>query len=200
MIHPSGAEDTHKVIFTKYAESGSWGAIHLGEFVGVSLALAGLLVLYRAMRSAGQSPLIPHLAAAGTIATAAVWAVLQGLDGVALKQAVDAWNSASGPEKTIRFANAETLRWLEWGTQCYFRILLGFSFVLFGAAILAGRLTAGWLGWVAILAGVLSAVIGVDAGYSGLASPLQDVLSIPFLVAIFVFGIGVLVTGMRQRT
>jgi hypothetical protein len=151
------------------------------------------------MRSAGQPPLLPHLAAAATVATAAVWAVLQGVDGVALKQAVDAWTSASETEKAIRFANAETVRWLEWGTQSYFRILLGLSCGLFGVAIVAGRLVAGWLGWLAILAGVLCAAIGVDVGYSGLASPLQDVLNITFLVAVFVFAVGVLATGIRDR-
>ena len=197
IFHPAGAEDTHKVIFSKYAQSGSWVAVHLGQFVGVSLALGGLLVLYRAMRSSEQPPVLPYLAAAAAIATTGTWAVLQGLDGVGLKQAVVAWDAASGVEKATRFANAETVRWLEWGIQSYFRVLLGLTFVLFGAAILAGGLIAAWLGWVAVVAGVLSAAIGVDVGYSGLASPLQDLLSIIFPIVAFVFAVGVFVLGFR---
>jgi pheromone shutdown protein TraB len=100
------------------------------------------------MRAAGRSTLLPHFAAAVTVATAATWAVLQGLDGVGLKQAVDAWYSASGADKAIRLANAETVRWLEWGFQSYFRVMLGVAFVLVGAGMLAGRrVAAGWLGW-----------------------------------------------------
>jgi hypothetical protein len=199
VIHPSGEEDDHQAIFTEYADSGAWVVVHLGQFVGVLLALGGLLVLYRAMRGAGRAPLLAHLAAAATVATAAIWAILQGLDGVGLKEAVDAWDSASGAEKPIRFANAETVRWLEWGIQSYFRVLLGLTFALFGAAILAGRLVARWLGWSAVLAGLFCVAIGVDVGYNGLANGLQDVLGIAFLVVVFTFAVGVLVTGMRER-
>lgn len=198
-IHPAGEEDDHQAIFTEYANSSAWVAVHLGQFVGVLLALGGLLVLYRAMRAVGQSHVLAHLAAAATVATAASWAVLQGLDGVGLKQAVDAWASASRAEKPILFANAEVIRWLEWGFQSYFRVLLGVTFALFGTAILAGRLVAGWLGWVAVLAGIFSAVNGIDVGYNGLASGLQDLLGIPFLVVVLTFAIGVLVTGVRER-
>jgi hypothetical protein len=164
LIHPAGDEDDHEAIFREYADSGAWVAVHLGQFVGVLLALGGLLVLYRAMRSSGHTHLLADFAAMATVATAATWAVLQGLDGVGLKQAVEAWNRASGAEESIRFANAETVRWLEWGFQSYFRVLLGFTFVLFGAAILTTRLVAGWLGWAAICAGLFCAAIGVDVG------------------------------------
>ncbi|MER5228128.1 hypothetical protein [Streptomyces flaveus] len=197
-LHPSGEEDDHPAIFTEYAESSSWVAVHLGQFIGVLVTLSGLLVLYRVLRGANESSLIAQLAAAAAVATAAIWAVLQGLDGVGLKQAVDSWVSASGAEKTIRFANAETVRWLEWGFQSYFRILLGLTLALFGTAILTSRRVAGWLGWTALAAGVCSVIFGVDVGYSGLASGLQDVLGIAIFILVLVFAIGVLATAVRK--
>lgn len=201
LFHPAGEEDNHQVIFTAYANSDRWVAIHLGQFVGVLLALGGLLVLTSVMRAAGRPTLLPHVAAAVTVAAAATWAVLQGLDGVGLKQAVDSWYSASGADKAIRLANAETVRWLEWGFQSYFRVLLGLAFVLVGAAMLVGRrVAAGWLGWAALLGGLLSAAIGIDVGYNGLASGLQDALGIAFLLVVLVFAVGVLVTGTRGRS
>ena len=199
LFHPGGAEDNHPAIFTKYANSDPWVAVHLGQFVGVLMALGGLFVLYRAMRAIGQSHVLAHFGGAATVATAAVWAVLQGLDGVGLKQAVDAWVSASGTEKAMRFANAETVRWLEWGFQSYFRFLLGLSFLLIGAAILGGRLVPRWLGWMGVVAGAVSVAIGVDVGYSGLTSDLQDALSLAFLVIALVFAFGVLAVGLRGR-
>ena len=185
LFHPAGEEDNHEVIFTAYANSDSWIAVHLGQFVGVLLALGGLLVLTRVMRAAGRSTLLPQFAAAAAVATAATWAVLQGLDGVGLKYAVDAWYGASGADKAIRLANAETVRWLEWGFQSYFRVLLGLTLLLVGAAMLAG---------------LFSTVIGIDVGYNGLASEIQDTLSIAFLLVVLVFAVGVLVTGMRGRS
>jgi hypothetical protein len=199
LFHPSGNEDDHRAIFIKYADSGAWVAIHLGQFVAVLVALAGLLVLYRALQLRGDVPWLPRFAAGATIATAATWAVLQALDGVALKQAVDAWTDASGRQKAIRFADAETLRWLEWGLQSYFRALLALSFILFGAAIVVTRLLPSWIGWVAVLAGVLSAAIGIDVGYSGLESGLQDAAGIAFLVAALAFALGIGFTGGRRR-
>jgi hypothetical protein len=157
-------------------------------------------VRYQGMRTGGHTPALPVFAAVAAVATSAIWAVLQGLDGVGLKQAVEAWVGASGQEESVRFANAETVRWLEWGFQSFFRVLLGLTFVLFGAAILATRLVAGWLGWAAILAGVFSWAIGVDVGYSGLASGLQDALGIAFLVVALVFAFGILAAGMRARS
>ncbi|GGW49468.1 hypothetical protein [Streptomyces xantholiticus] len=198
-LHPSGEEDDHPAIFTQYAESSSWIAVHLGQFIAVLVTLSGLLVLYRVLRGTERSSLVAQLAAAAVVATAAIWAVLQGLDGVGLKQAVDSWAGASGTEKTIRFANAETVRWLEWGFQSYFRILLGLSLALFGTAILAGRQIPGWLGWTALAAGLCSVIFGIDVGYSGLAGGLQDVLGIATFVLVLVFAIGVLVAGVRER-
>src|SRR5439155_13971007 len=42
-FHPSGHEDNFPVVFAKYAESGSWTAVHLVQFVGVLIVLGGFL-------------------------------------------------------------------------------------------------------------------------------------------------------------
>lgn len=199
LAHPSGEEDNHQAIFAEYADSDAWVAVHIGQFVGVSLALAGLLVLYRVMRADAGTPLLATFGAAATVATAATWAILQGLDGIGLKEATEAWAGASEGEQAARFADAETVRWLEWGFQSYFRLLLGTALLLFGAAILRARVVAGWLGWVAILGGLFSVVIGVDVGYSGLASGLQDALGIAFLVVVVAFAGGLLASGTRPK-
>jgi hypothetical protein len=113
--HPTGAEDNHEAIFTKYAASDGWVATHLAEFLLILVALAGLLVLCGALRP--ETPYLALLAAGAIIASGAAWAALQAVDGVTLKQAVDTWAAASGTEKATRFADAETVRWTEWGLQ-----------------------------------------------------------------------------------
>ena len=197
LIHPSGEEDDHEAIFTEYADSGAWEAVHIGQFIGGLLVVAGLLALHRILRVEGEPIFLARLAAAAAIATAGALAVLQGLDGVALKQAVDAWVEASGPAQADAFSNAETVRWLEWGFQSYFRILLGLSFALSGAAILATRLAAGWIGWAGVLAGVFAATIGVAVGYSGLDSDFQGIVGMAFLIAVLTFAFGLFAAGGR---
>ena len=196
LFHPGGDEDTHEVIFAKYAASTSWKWVHLAQFVGVLAALGGLVVLHLVLRS--RAPRLSAFAAGLTVATAAVWAVLQAVDGITLKQAVDAWvASAGGPEKAVRFADAETVRWTEWGAQSYFRLLLGGALLLTGAAILTTRALAGWVGGIAVLAGILSVVVGVDVAYNGLDSGVQRTAVPAFQVAMLVFAIGVVATAAR---
>src|SRR5688572_14989181 len=72
-LHPSGEEDDHTAIFTEYAESSAWVAVHLGQFIGVLVTLSGLLVLYRVLRGADGPSLVAQLAAAATVATATIW-------------------------------------------------------------------------------------------------------------------------------
>ena len=67
----------------------------------------------------------------------ALYGVLQAVDGVALKQAVDAWARAPAADKAARFASAEALRWLEWGVRSYHSFVLGLAFLL-GATVIVG--------------------------------------------------------------
>ncbi len=154
IFHPTGEEDNHESIFSEYAASDAWVATHFAEFVLVLLALSGLLVLGYALRR--EAPYLALLAAGALIASGATWAALQAVDGITLKQTVDAWANASDPEKATRYADAETTRWLEWGLQGYFRVLLGVAFLLLGAAIVASRLIGSWLGVLLVVGGLLS--------------------------------------------
>ncbi|GAA4697205.1 hypothetical protein GCM10023215_39210 [Pseudonocardia yuanmonensis] len=195
LLHPTGAEDDHQAMFTAYSVSGAWVATHLAEFVLVLVALAGLLVLCLALRR--EAPYLALLAFGAIIASGATWTVLQAVDGVTLKQTVDAWAAAAEPEKATRFADAETTRWIEWGVQSYFRVLLGVAFLLVGAAAVVSRLVPSWLGGLLVVGGLLSVAIGVSIGYEGLESGFQDAVGIALQIVILLLGIGLLVVSRR---
>jgi hypothetical protein len=197
LLHPSGAEDDHEAIFTEYADSDVWVFTHLAEFVLLLVAFAGLLVLCRALWP--EAPYLALLSAGTIVAASATWAVLQAVDGVTLKQAVDAWADASGTEKATRFADAETVRWAEWGLQSYFRVLLGVGLLLLGAAAVVSRLMPTWLGVLLVVAGLLSVVVGVSVAYAGLESDFQDAVGIVLQVVFLAFIVGLLVVGRRAQ-
>ena len=46
LLHAGGPANNHPVVFAIYASSASWTAVHLGQFVGMAVIIAGLLVLY----------------------------------------------------------------------------------------------------------------------------------------------------------
>lgn len=193
-FHPSGDENNHPVIFTKYAQSNPWVAVHFIQFAGVLIALGGFVVLARALEKQGEGTVLARCALGTTVATAAIWAVLQAVDGVTLKQAVDAWASAPEAEKAVRFADAETVRWTEWGIQSYFRLLLGLTYILFGVAVARTGIVFRWLGWVGMLGGLLYLVTGVAVGYKGLGQPGGLVVQLLFLI----FAVGVLAAGLLK--
>ena len=195
LLHPSGAEDDHEAIFTEYAASDVWVATHFAEFVLVLVTFAGFLVLCGALRQ--EAPYLALLAAGAIIVAAAAWTALQAVDGVTLKQAVDAWAAASGTEKATRFADAENVRWIEWGLQSYLRVLLGIAFLLLGAAAVVGRLVPTWLGTLLVVGGLLSLVAGISVGYAGLESGFQDAVGIGFQLVVLVFVVGLLIVGRR---
>jgi hypothetical protein len=53
------------------------------------------------------------------------------------------------------------VRWLEWGANSFFQILLGSTLVLSGVAISRTALAGRWQGWVAVAAGVCLIAGGV---------------------------------------
>ncbi len=156
-----------------------------------------MLLLCGALRR--ETPHLALLAAGAIIATGAMWAVLQAVDGITLKQTVDAWVAASGTEKATRFADAESVRWMEWGLQGYFRVLLGLAFLLVGAAAILSHLVPTWLGVLLSVAGLLSLAMGLSVGYTGLEGGFQDAVGTAFQVVVLVFVVGLLVVSRRAR-
>ena len=152
--HPAGGP-TYEVTFENYAASGNWAAIHLGQFIASAVLLAGLLVLFFALNvSEGMQHWVGFLGAVSAGVALALAAVLYAVDGVALKQAVDAWASAPAREKATRLASAEVIRWLEWGTNSYWNFMQGLALLLYATVIV-------WTARVSRLLGLLMGVSGL---------------------------------------
>ena len=115
-FHADGDANDHPAVFAEYAGSGIWTAVHLGQFAGVAILLAGLLALFFALDVRdGTARWAGRFGAASAVVTLALYGALQAVDGVANKQADVAWVSAPDAEKAARFASAEAVRWVEWG-------------------------------------------------------------------------------------
>ncbi|MET4588541.1 DUF4386 family protein [Arthrobacter sp. 754] len=161
----------HVASFTAYAGSGIWTAAHLGQFIGMALLSAGLIALWRALNIRhGAAAWSARFGALSAALALALYGVLQAVDGVALKHAVDAWASAAEPEKAVRFATAEGIRWLEWGMRSYQSFLLGTALVLLGMVIAATRRVSRFIGYLMALAGVAYWVQGWIIGAEGFAA------------------------------
>jgi hypothetical protein len=171
-FHPSSQDpNNHPAVFTEYAGSDYWTLIHLGQFIGMAVFIAGILILLSALERQAELPVWAHqLGRASALVALTLYGVLQAVDGVALKHAVDAWAQAPELEKLARFASAESMRWLEWGVRSYQSFMLGFTLLVLGALLVrsSGRLR--FVGALAALSGVAYVVQGFILGSAGFSA------------------------------
>jgi sulfite exporter TauE/SafE len=92
------------------------------------------------------------------------------VDGVALKQAVDAFVTAPDAEKAARFASAEVIRWLEWGVRSYQSFMLGLSLILFAIVIVSTARIPRPIGYLIALSGLSYIVQGWVLGSEGFSA------------------------------
>jgi hypothetical protein len=149
IFHPSTEDPMdNPAAFMEYAHSNIWTADHLAEYFGFLLLLGGLVALYHWVSAKpGAGAGIAPFALAAVVTTAASYTVLQAVDGITLKRAVDAWASAPDAQKTAIFTAAETVRWTEIGMNSFSNLLTGPTLLLYGLAIALGTVYARWVGW-----------------------------------------------------
>lgn len=167
LLHTGGPANDHPAIFAAYASSRTWTAVHAAQFACMAVTLSGLLGLFSALDDrAGAARLANRAGAASTTAALALYGAVLAVDGVALKQAVNAWVSAPETGKAARFATAETMRWLEWGTRSYENFALGLA-VLLAAAVVRRALRPRAIAYVMGIAGLTYLLQGWVAGAEG---------------------------------
>jgi hypothetical protein len=197
-LHPGGGP-TYEDTFANYAASEQWAAIHLGQFVGEAILLAGLLVLFFALNLSEGTPFwLGFFGAISAGVALALAGVLYAVDGVALKQAVDAWVSAPAAEQATRFASAEAIRWLEWGTNSYWNLMQGLAMVLFGIVIVWTARVPRTIGYLMGLSGLAFIVVSWLVGTEGFTSAdtLPNYAGYTFL---FVLTIWLLIVAWRGK-
>jgi|SRR5438309_333084 len=200
LLHPAREPaNSHAAVFAEYAANASWTAVHLGQFAGSALVLAGLIALFFALtaRSWGATWLA-RFAAVSAVVTLGLTAVLQAVDGVALKHAVDALAAAPASEQPARLASAEVIRWLEWATRSYQYLMLGITFVLFGAVIAWAGGVPRFLGYLAVLVGLAHLGQAWVVGSEGFSSA-NSIPNLAGLVLQLVWIVWVTVVAVRIR-
>jgi hypothetical protein len=206
LFHAS-SEDlmNNPVVFAVYAEDDLWIASHIGQFAGVMLVFAGgFVVLHRLLvkSESGTASALAWFGLVTAIISASTFTILQAVDGIALKIAVDTWYAipSSSPssadagegEKTIAFQVAEGIRWTEIGINSYFRMLQGTVAIIFGVAITKSALLSRWIGAIGIFAGAATVIAGVGVAYVGFAplpivGDVSTVISFAWLAILGIF-------------
>ena len=173
-FHAGGEANDHPAIFAVYAGNEIWTAVHLAQFGGMALLLAGLLALCFALDGhGGTARWAGRFGAASAVAALALYGVLQAVDGVANKHADVAWMSAPAAEKAARFASAEAIRWIEWGMRSYQDVALGLALLLFAAAVVRTAWIPRPIAYLMGLSGLAYLVQGWVVGSEGFSQTMS---------------------------
>lgn len=185
LFHAGGEANDHHAIFATYAANTIWTTVHMGQFLSVAILLAGLFALFFALDvESGMVRWTGYFGAATAVAALALYGVLQAVDGVALKQAVNAWASAPDAEKPVRFATAETIRWLEWGMRSYQDVAQGLALLLFAAAVARTAWIPRLIGFLIGLSGVAYLIQGWIAGVDGFSSAQSMAIVVGWILSL----------------
>ena len=170
-IHPSTEDPSnHPLVFAEYASDDSWIAVHIGQFAGGIMVFAGgfvALYLLLVQSESSTASIMVWIGLALAIMTASAFAVLQAVDGIAQKRAVDSWVAAPPEDKAIIFRVAEGIRFIEYGTNSIFRILQGLVAIMFGVAIVKNKLLNKWIGGAGVVIGAVTIYAGIEVAYLG---------------------------------
>jgi hypothetical protein len=200
LFHAGGITDpnNHPAVFAIYAQSGIWTTVHLAEFIATAVTIVGLLILFYALNLAdGIRGLVARVGIVSAGTTLALTAVLYAVDGVVLKRAVDAWASAPDGEKAVRFASAETVRWLEEATNSYQYFLTGLTVILVASLIVWTARIPRPIGYLLGLSGVTDLVAGWIHGAAGFA-PQAVIPALLGQLCWLIAGVWLLVSAWRM--
>ena len=82
------------------------------------MLISGLVALYYSITTKPEAAAgVVRYGLAAAVLTAGSFTVLQAVDGVALKWAVDAWANAPADQEVAAFAAAEAVRWTDSGVR-----------------------------------------------------------------------------------
>ena len=151
-----------------------WLAAHLLPLVGITGMVLAMVLLSRAVATTGTGRLWARLTEVTGAAAIAVTAVLQAVDGVALKAIVDMWAHASAADRSALFAAAQAVRQVEIGMDAVFSLGLAMTTLTFAVVLWEARRAGRVLAGVSLATAATATVAGVLFGLQGFSAAAMN--------------------------
>jgi hypothetical protein len=201
LIHPSTPLNDSQGVAQTIAESDAWSPIHLTILFGIMLMLGGLVALYHSIRG-GIASVLARFGLWAAAVGIAIGVIVVILDGVAAKQLADEWATAPPEERSIALRDVLANETINFALASSFNIVFaGATFLLLGLAVALSGTYPGWLGWIAVGAGILSVGAGLIQAFTGEPTIASRILTIigPTVITLWLLVIGILLTGKARR-
>ena len=193
-VHPVTPENDPVGVARVIADSGMWTPIHLAIVFGIALMLGGLVAIRHSIRE-GVAGALARFGLIAAVAGATIGLILVILDGVAARQLAQEWAAASSGERSIALGLVHANETINFALASLFNfVFAAASFILFGLAVAFSDTYPRWLGWVAVVAGVLSLAAGGIQSAVGEPTEASRVLTIigPTVITLWLLVMGIL--------
>lgn len=193
ILHPRGSGiDTSQEELALVADSSIWLFDHFMIAWSIGFGFIGLVAIARSFTGeAGES--WGRLALASAIGSVAIAILAITIDGIALKEVADNWAEAGRGTESSVFAAADAVANISLALFItVIGTLFGFTATLFGIAGLASDNYPKWLGYAALVAGLVGLLTGSIAFLTG---PSDVAFNILFPISSFLYTIWLFASG-----
>ena len=194
LVHPVTPIDDREGVARVIAESGNWVPVHLAIVFGIVLMLGGLVGIHHSIRE-GAAGVLSRFGLIAAVIGATIGLVLVILDGVAARQLAQEWAASPPGERDIALGLVHANETINLALASLFNfVFAAVTFLLFGLAVVRSDRYPTWLGWVAVLAGVLSSIAGTVQAYVGEPTGASRILTIigPTVITLWLSLMGIL--------
>jgi Domain of unknown function (DUF4386) len=194
LVHPVTPMHDPAGVARVMAGSEIWVPVHLAIVVGILLMLGGLVALYHSIRGGLAGALVRFGLFAG-VAGVTIGLVLVILDGVAAPQLAHEWAAAPPGHQAVALGLVHVNETINLALASLFNLVFaGVTFILFGLAVALSNVYPRWLGWVALVAGVVSIAAGLIQAFTGESTDASRGLTIagPTVITLWMLVVGIL--------
>src|SRR5829696_8702559 len=195
LLHPATPTGNPEGVARTIAQSERWVLVHLVIVVGLILMLGALVALSRSIEG-GVPGALALLGSIAAVAGVTLGVILVIVDGVAAQHLADAWEVAPSDQAAAALRVVVAEEAINFALASLFNILFaGITFILLGLAVAWSGEYPVWLGWVLVVAGAGSVLVGLVQAYTGESIGFTRIATIIFstIITLWVVGMSVLV-------
>ena len=197
LLHPATPIGDPEGVARTIAQSERWVPVHLVIVVGLIFMLGGLVAISRSIEGG-----LAELGYVAAVAGVTVGVILVIVDGVAAKHLAEVWEAAPPDQAAAALRVVVAEEAINFALAALFNILFaGVTFVLLGLAVASSGKYPGWLGWVAVVAGIGSVPVGLVQAYTGESIGFTRIATIifPTIITLWVVVMSVLLWRKAGR-
>lgn len=182
-FHPHLTDPSLEAFLGLVASRADWTLLHLTLIVSIFCILGVLYGVSRSVQheSAGG---LAWLGFALAVAGSTMFAVNFALDGMAMKHIADSWVTADSAVQAAMLPSAEVLHQIIFSFYTtWIFLFLSLPFVLYGLALIQSDVYPRWMGWLGLVSGLGSTLLGMMQ-YVGGETELLTTLFLVFSVSV----------------